>query len=239
MIDSLTPVPLWVSISFMILFAAPVIFIARTVYAGFRKTEEELYSRQVKNWVYLFYAFFFLVVSTVALTGFYEVNTLPPRVLVLGAVPLFLFYSIYLPSRKWFQKLLDHVSITSLVFIHSFRFVGVYFFVNYYYGTLPKSFAFIGGGGDILTAILALVFVYGIGEASKYAKAYLWVFNMVGLADILSVLVTAVIITRQALAGGSDGVSSFGTFPFVWIPAFAPATIIFLHILIFKKLLDK
>lgn len=36
----------------------------------------------------------------------------------------------------------------------------------------------------------------------------------------------------------SQGIEQFGTFPFSWIPAFAPATIIFLHILIFKKLIN-
>jgi len=37
------------------------------------------------------------------------------------------------------------------------------------------------------------------------------------------------------MENNEPGVAQFDTFPFSWIPAFAPATIIFLHILVFKN----
>lgn len=63
-----------------------------------------------------------------------------------------------------------------------------------------------------------------------------WIWNVIGLVDIVSVLSTAVILTKLAMENNAPGVKQFGTFPFSWIPAFAPATIIFLHVLIFKTL---
>ena len=66
-----------------------------------------------------------------------------------------------------------------------------------------------------------------------------WIWNFIGLIDITSVIVTAVYLTKVSLESGGDGVAQFGTFPFSWIPAFAPATIVFLHILVFKKLMQK
>ncbi|MEM9850258.1 MAG: hypothetical protein AAF847_20365, partial [Bacteroidota bacterium] len=126
--------------------------------------------------------------------------------------------------------------LSDLVKIHLFRFVGIFFFINYYYGTLPKQFAFIGGGGDILTAMLAIWVIYVLNRQKKYAISLTWIWNILGLLDILSVLFNAIMLTREAVATGGTGVAQFGTFPFSWIPAFAPATILFLHIVIFERL---
>jgi hypothetical protein len=66
------------------------------------------------------------------------------------------------------------------------------------------------------------------------------VWNIIGFWDIISVLASAVIITKQAIASNTTGILEMTKFPFSLIPAFAPATksksIIFLHICIFKKL---
>jgi len=69
-----------------------------------------------------------------------------------------------------------------------------------------------------------------------YAKQFALLWNIIGSVDIISVIVTATIITQQAIESNLAGAQQFGTFPFSWIPAFAPATIIFLHLLVFRKL---
>jgi len=106
----------------------------------------------------------------------------------------------------------------------------------YYYESIPKEFAYVGGSGDILTAVLAIPVVLALKKRISFAKKLVWVWNIFGLLDIVSVLTTATILTRIAVQNNEPGVEQFGTFPFSWIPSFAPATIIFLHLLIFKKL---
>ena len=139
-------------------------------------------------------------------------------------------------KTKWFKFVFEYIKLDQLILIHLFRFVGVFFFLAYYYESIPKEFAYIGGTGDILTAILVIPVVMALRKEFSFAKQLVWVWNIIGLLDILSVLTTATILTRLAVENSDSGVQQFGTFPFSWIPAFAPATIIFLHLLIFRKL---
>ncbi len=64
--------------------------------------------------------------------------------------------------------------------------------------------------------------------------AYAW--NIFGALDIITLLVIAVINAKNAIVTGEPGIQEMTIFPFVWFPAFAPATILFLHTAIFRKL---
>jgi len=172
----------------------------------------------------------------VSLTGFFAVNVIPPRIILLTAVPLFLFYLLYVQRTDWFKTAFANIKLEQLVFIHLFRFVGVFFLLVYFYDALPKEFAFIGGFGDIISALLVIPVVAALRKGWTYAKQLTLLWNIIGLIDIISVIVTATIITQQAIESGLAGAQQFGAFPFSWIPAFAPATIIFLHLLVFRKL---
>jgi Co/Zn/Cd efflux system component len=120
--------------------------------------------------------------------------------------------------------------------IHVFRLVGVFFIVSWYYNILPKSFALIGGIGDIFAAITAIFVANLIEKKSKNYKKITLIWNIIGFWDIVSVITSAIYITKQAIDSNSQGILEMTKFPFCLIPAFAPATIIFLHICIFKKL---
>jgi len=236
---SITNVPVWVSVLFLISFCTvPVFLIANTVKKALSRTKfrgGSIIRKQVIGfyWVYL------LLVALVSLSGFFSVNVIPPRIIIATAIPLFLFYVLVVQKKEWFQLVLNNIKLEELIFIHVFRFVGVFFLINYHFGALPKSFAFIGGVGDILTAILVFPVIYFLKQKKVFAKSLAWIWNIIGLMDIISVLTTAIVITKSAIEKNEVGVAEFGSFPFSWIPAFAPATIIFLHILTFKKLKQK
>lgn len=233
---TIAEVPIWVSILFIASFGFLPFLIARAVKKSLQESNNAEVALKIHNRTLIFYLFFFLIVSVTSLAGFYAINTLPPRILIFTALPLFAFYIIVLQKMNWFNEALEKGDIAHLVDVHIFRFVGIFFLINYYYDALPKDFAYVGGIGDILTAFLALIFVLFI-KKKKYAIVYLWVFNTIGLIDILLVLGSAIVITQSSIANGEVGIIQFAMFPFSWIPAAAPATIIFLHILIYKKLL--
>jgi len=46
----------------------------------------------------------------------------------------------------------------------------------------------------------------------------------------------AIIFTKISIDRGIQGVEFLAEFPFCFIPAFAPPTIIFLHLLVYRKL---
>ncbi|MEM9001225.1 MAG: hypothetical protein AAGB24_13255 [Bacteroidota bacterium] len=235
---SVTQVPLWVSLSFGITFTTiPPILIANAAKKALGKENPSNRSNLKRN-IVSFYTIFFVVIGVLSWFGAFSVNALPPHIVTFAALPLFLFYILIVQRKAWFQSVYEEIRTEQLVQIHIFRFVGIYFFLVNAYGTLPDTFALVGGAGDIVTAVLAIPTVYLLKRKARFAKAMAWGWNIIGLVDIITVLTTAILITRQAMVGHDPGVQQFGTFPFSWIPAFAPATIIFLHILIFKKLVS-
>ena len=78
-----------------------------------------------------------------------------------------------------------------LVAFHITRLVGFWFISLYRQGRLPYDFAVKGGVGDITVAGLAIL-VLLIPREAGYRAAALQVWNVLGLADILFVVGTAV-----------------------------------------------
>lgn len=230
-------VPLWVSILFIISILIPIFLIAFIVEKGSLLIEaESKYAKRNRNTVILFYILYFIYAISLSLSGILSVNALPPRVILLTTLPLLLFYFIIIFRKKIYWDLLHIIKLESLIRIHIFRLIGVFFLIAYYYQALPRSFAFIAGFGDLFVAITA-IFVAKIAQRKdKNYKTVVLIWNIVGFWDIVSVLVTALIIAKSSITTGSQTLNAIASSPFVLIPAFAPATIIFLHISIFKKL---
>ncbi len=186
--------------------------------------------------VIIFFITYYLYVTIMSFTGIFQVNTLPPKILIFTGIPLTLFYFVFVFRTKLFWEILENVKLSSLVKIHVFRLVGIFFIVGWYYGILPKSFALIGGIGDLFAAVTAIFVAKLIEKKSKNYKTITLIWNIIGFWDIVSVITSAIYITKQAIESNSQGILEMTKFPFCLIPAFAPATIIFIHICIFKKL---
>ncbi|MEL7121677.1 MAG: hypothetical protein AAFO07_19670 [Bacteroidota bacterium] len=235
----LTQVPAWVSTSFaLFLLTVPILLIANAVKRALDQANR-VDGKMMRRNIIIFYLIYFMVTGVLSILGTYAINTFPPRIIVGAALPLFLFYFLVVQRKEWFKAVFKYVSLETLVYIHLFRFVGVFFFTLNSYGVIPDLFAKIGGTGDVLTAILVIPVIYFIRKKASFANTLVWIWNTIGLIDILSVLSTALILTREAIINNQEGVLQIGTFPFSWIPAFAPATIIFLHILVYRKLIKE
>ena len=235
----ITHLPLWVNLSFGIFFViVPPYLIANAAKQALSNASRPD-PNKIRNLILFFFLVYFMAIGITSLGGFFVTNSLPPKIIVVAALPLMLFYLIIVQRKIWFKYALKSIELEQLVYVHIFRLVGVYFLIANSYGALPDNFALIGGVGDILTAILTLPVLYYLRKKASFSISLVWMWNVFGLIDILSVLVTALIVTREAILNSESGIIQFGTFPFSWIPAFAPATIIFLHILIFKKLIRR
>lgn len=230
-------VPQWISALFVISFIIPIFMIANVVQQGALKANiENDKTKTLQRNVIIFFATYYIYVALMSFTGVFQVNTLPPRILVFTGIPLTLFYFIFIFRTKLFWTILENVKLSSLVKIHVFRFVGVFFIIGWCYNILPKSFALIAGIGDISVALTALFVISLIEKKSKNYQKITLIWNIIGFWDIVSVIASAIYITKQAMDSNTQGILEMTKFPFCLIPAFAPATIIFLHICIFKKL---
>jgi hypothetical protein len=232
-------VPVWVSVLFVPAFIAILFMLANTaqtaaIYAGFAPRQRTRLWWSIVGFGAVYYAY------TVVLSGLGTFDKLgvPPPIFLYTTIPLlaFLLLIVY-PSRR-LGTLLQGASLGSLVRLHTFRLIGVFFFINLYYEALPTRFAILAGAGDILTALLAFwVAREADARTPRYRRLVLG-WNLLGLADIVSVLVAGIGAARLAMQGDADAlrILNIGNVPYCLIPAVAPALIIFLHVLVFRKL---
>lgn len=189
-------------------------------------------------WVIIvFYLLYLIVVGYASIKGTFSENTLPPKIVQLTTIPLLLFYLGIVFNIKWYKMLLKSIPVEEFILLHRFRLIGSFFLVLLLLGLLPRVFALIAGLGDIITAITSIWIAKLIKEGRTKAHSWALVWNSFGFLDILITSTTAVLLTKISMETGAPGVEVLTVFPFCFIPAFAPATIIFLHITIYRKLL--
>ena len=183
--------------------------------------------------ILLFYLLWLAYTSVLALTGIFDVNALPPRIMVLTTVPLTVILFGIVGNTALFKKLMGSMSLESMVYIHVFRVEGVFFLLLAWYKILEPGFAISAGLGDLSTAIFAIPVAWAVAKNKSWSRKLVIAWNIWGIMDIVTLMTIATIgaIKSQAPGGGE-----MTTFPFSWFPAFAPATILFLHTMVFRKL---
>lgn len=233
-----TTVPLWVSLAYLIAIPACVFFIAKTIkkgaiYAGYEtKTVSKVF------WaIVLFYSVYLIYTSLMSFTGIFYMNSLPPKLLLFTTIPFLLILLIIVYNLNYFDRILKAIPLKSLVIVHSFRLIGLLLLTSSLYGAIPKEFAYPGAIGDVLITVSGIFVARALEKGKRYSKTLTFLWNCFGLADIILIMVSAVLLTQGAIATGTSGLLAINLFPLCLIPAFGPPTIIFLHICIFKKLL--
>jgi hypothetical protein len=123
-----------------------------------------------------------------------------------------------------------------LVALHLVRFVGIYFLVLYGRGELPRDFAQQAGWGDIVVAVGAvLLLLFALPARTRGRRGALLVWNVVGLADILFVIGSAMRLPPAE----RGAVMPFFHLPLSLLPTFFVPLIIVSHLLIFLWLREE
>jgi len=237
MASYISSMPVWAIVLFIAGFLYSIAFIANPArQAALDAGMTRVSARNIQLGIFGFYILYLAYAAILSLKGVFYINSLPPKVMVFTAIPLIIILFVIVGNTKLFRKLLQSITLESLIALHTFRFLGVFFLLLYFYHLLPGAFAFSAGIGDIITAILALPVAKMVaqGKPGSLKMAYAW--NIFGALDIITLLVITVISAYNSIATGEQGSMEMTIFPFVWFPAFAPATILFLHTAIFRKL---
>jgi len=121
-------------------------------------------------------------------------------------------------------------ALRSTLLLHSFRFIGLAFLSpGVVSPDLPTSFACPAAYGNLITVILALLARAAL--RSRLGILLVWVFNLVGTADLLNAFYRA----NQAGVGGSPGLLGAAYF----IPTFVVPLLLVTHGLVFLLLLPR
>lgn len=229
--------PGWVSILFVASFTIPIALIANTAkQAALKSGMSNEKSKNIRLSIIGFYTLWLIYASVLSLKGVLYVNTVPPKVILFTALPLVVILFGIISNTSIFKILLANTSLESLIRIHIFRLIGVFFILIYFYDFLPAKFALVAGLGDIATALVSIVAAKAVAQKKSWSIKFAYAWNIFGLLDIISVIVSAIILAKITMVNHELGNLEMTLFPFVWIPAFAPATILFLHFNIFRKL---
>ena len=176
-----------------------------------------------------FVGLWFVAACVAGLTGRVAAMTPPLPQVIIGAMTLALILSgaLHPGLRAW----LTQVNLRGFVAFHLTRYVGIAFLVLYERGQMSGEFAVTAGWGDIVAATGALAIVLFLRDPmSKPSLLALW--NALGLADILLVVITA---TRIALHS-PEGVQALLVFPMSLVPTFMVPLVIASHVLVLWRL---
>lgn len=228
-------IPVYISIAFLVAICIPVYLIARLA----KKYAKPARSASLFYGILVFHLVYLTVVGFASVNGVFSEDALPPKIIQLTTVPLLLFLMGFIFNTGFYKGLLKAIPLDQLISLHKFRLIGSFFIILMLMQQLPPVFALIAGLGDIITALSSFWISKLIRKSEKHAARLAIIWNSFGLLDILVTSTTAVILTKISIETGALGVDVLATFPFCFIPAFAPATIIFLHISIFRKLFVK
>jgi len=153
------------------------------------------------------------------------------------ALPLVLFglTAVVLGAGRFstgFRAWLLAIDVRWLVGLHLTRFVGAYFLYLYGRGQLPYAFAVPGGWGDIAVASLAALLLLSGSPARAGRRGAYILWNVLGLADILFVVVTA---ARLGVAD-PESMAALLQLPLSLLPTFLVPLIIASHVVLGVRL---
>lgn len=226
------PVPQWIAIAFLVAIPLPFILIVRFLANETKQTEH----KKTSLFVMLFFMLYISYIAFASNRGWFNHVSLPPKVLLWTTFPFAFLLFVVIANTKLYKKIIENTTLASLVKLHLFRLIGIFFILLALHDALPKPFAFIAGMGDMLTAMSSVFVARAIQNKKSYAKKLTLYWNVFGTLDILFTAVAANVLTKISIDTGAMGVDALATFPYCIIPAFAPPMILFLHWAIFQKL---
>jgi len=116
------------------------------------------------------------------------------------------------------------IALPPLLVLHAFRHLGLVFLVPTVVGpALPASFAVPAAYGDLLAGLLALAAIAALRARSSIAIALCWLFNVVGLLDLVNAF----------YQGRSNDVQLGSAY---YIPTFIVPALVITHLMIFRML---
>lgn len=229
--------PLWISILFLIVIPAPMLLMAALARkAALRDPELSKRALSIALGTLAFYALYMLYVTLMSGQGLFSEVSLPPKILKYTMFPLLAFLLLVVFNLPVYKKLLHLVHLHELVQLQIFRLIGSFFIVLYAFSMLPKSIGLIAGIGDLITALSSIYIASALKKKTANARKLALAWNTFGMLDIVATSASALILTKISIDTGAQGVEGLAQFPFCFIPAFAPATILFLHFSIYRKL---
>ncbi len=210
----------------------------RSALAAVTLTSEK--RRRIVNTTSLVFASWVGFVSVLALVGFLDFSTMPPRMAIVLVVPLAALVVVMLrPSTK---VLLAAVPPAWLIGIQSFRIVvELLLWVLHVLNLLPVQMTFEGRNWDILVGLTAPIVAYFCFVKKSWSPRVAVVWNIAGLGLLLNIVVVSILSmpTPLRVFMNEPANTIVAQFPFVLLPAVLVPIAYSMHVLSLRQLLAR
>jgi hypothetical protein len=183
-------------------------------------------------------AFWLLFEAVLALGGFYQAITVPPRVFAFGVLPVLLLIVIYFIFFR--RNFIESLPLKTLTILHIVRIpVELVLFWLFQQALVPRAMTFEGSNFDILSGITAPIVYFIAFRGGKINRSVLIVWNVFALLLLFNIVITAALsfpgpLQRIAFDQPNIGVMYF---PFIWLPTVIVPVVLFCHLASLWKLL--
>jgi hypothetical protein len=129
--------------------------------------------------------------------------------------------------------------LPALIALHAIRLLGFTFIVLYADGRLPAPFAPSAGWGDVFMGATALPLAWAVTRFGARMRPLVLLWNTLGVADLVVALTLGPLSAPgplQVFLGPPDS-SLMTSLPWLIIPGFLVPILLFIHVVIFTRLL--
>lgn len=175
------------------------------------------------------------------LNGFYtNIHPTPQKMLLVGFPPIATIFTLFLTQSG--RKFVDSLSPEKLTWLHTSRIaVEIVLYFLFVHKAIPQLMTFEGRNFDIIAGITAPVVAWFGFKKQKLSRFIIIVWNIICLLLVLNITINAVLSLPtpfQQFAFDQPNIAVI-YFPFVWLPAFVVPVVIFSHIAVIRKLVNK
>jgi len=181
--------------------------------------------------------------TLITLQGVYYTDTqaIPPRIFLFGIFPMIIFM-VYLFFSKKGKEFTDNLSLEFLTRIHIIRVpVEIALYQLYLEQKVPQLMTFEGRNFDILAGITAPLMAYLVFKKNFVSHKILLVWNIICLGLLVNIVINAILSAPspfQKFAFEQPNVAIL-YFPVSWLPTFIVPLVLFSHLVVIQKLLQK
>jgi len=229
------------SVLLLLLTLICVVLVIAGLNAVLKKAHQPTSRRRIVGMTSIIIALWMIVLAVLSANGFFaDFSKLPPRPALAILLPL--PFVLFLAFSKRGTRFLQSVPRQWFVFMQSFRiFVEVLLWLAFMAGMLPVQMTFDGLNFDVITGLLALPIGYLLARGKNYSSTAGIIYNIVGLALLLNILVIAVLSMPSPFRYFLNEPSNVlvAQFPYIWLPGVLVPLAYSLHILSLRQLLTR
>jgi hypothetical protein len=182
-------------------------------------------------------AFWTIFQAILALNGFYQTHSFPPRLILFGVLPaLLLIITYFIFFRTNFVEKLPLKLLTLLSIIRiPVELVLLWLFQG---GLVPQSMTFEGRNFDILSGITAPIVYFLAFRGGKVNRPLLIIWNILALGLLFNIVITAILAFPSVDPNLAPELQNRGVtyFPYAWLPTIIVPIVFFSHLASLWKL---